>query len=68
MTPVTDGRPDQSTSQYLEGTNYGLAIPSDATINGIVVTIGRMTSGTSSPRIRDSVVSLIKSGYDYRQQ
>ena len=54
------------TTQYLEGTNYGFAIPSDATINGIVVTIGRYTSGSTSPRIRDVVVSLIEEWYDYR--
>ena len=31
---------------YLEGTNYGFAIPANATINGILVTIGRYESGT----------------------
>ena len=52
-----------ATSQYLEGTNYGFAIPSDATINGIVVTLGRYESSTGSGNdVRDSVVSLIKGG------
>jgi parallel beta-helix repeat protein len=50
------------TTNYLEGTNYGFAIPSNATINGIGVTIGRYSSGTSSPRIHDVSVNLIKGG------
>jgi hypothetical protein len=51
-----------ATSRYLEGTNYGFAIPADATINGIVVTIGRFESVTDKGRVRDNVVSLIKGG------
>ena len=51
------------TSHYLEGSNYGFAIPSNATINGIVVTIGRFESaiGTGND-VRDSIVSLMKAG------
>ena len=49
-------------SGYLEGTNYGFAIPVDAAINGIVVTIGRHESGTRIDYIdvRDSTVKLLK--------
>ncbi len=51
-------------SGYLEGTNYGFAIPADAVINGIVVTIGRHESGVRSDYIdvRDSTVRLLKAG------
>ena len=51
-------------SGYLEGNNYGFAIPVDATINGIVVTIGRHESGTRPDYIdvRDSTVKLLKAG------
>ena len=44
---------------YLEATNYGFSIPSDATINGIEVKIGRYASGID---IRDYVVRLVKGG------
>ena len=51
-----------ATSHYLEGTNYGFAIPSNATINGIQVTIGRYESGQAAGNdVRDSIVSLMKS-------
>lgn len=51
------------TSGYLEGVNYGFAIPSNATITGIVVTIGRHESGRSSSfDVRDSTVRLLKDG------
>ncbi len=50
-----------ATSHYLEGTNYGFAIPANATINGIVVTIQRYESGQGTGNdVRDSNVSLIK--------
>ncbi len=52
-----------ATSHYLEGTNYGFTLPANATINGIQVTVGRYESGLSSGNdVRDSVVSLMKSG------
>jgi len=51
-----------NTSDYLQGTGYGFAIPSGATINGITVIINRQSSGTISPLIRDSRVSLVKAG------
>ena len=37
-----------ATSHYLEGSNYGFAIPANAAINGIVVTIGRYESGQAT--------------------
>ena len=54
---------NNATSQYLQGTNYGFAIPANATINGIVVTIGRFENTTGSGNdVRDNVVRLIKGG------
>lgn len=50
------------TSNTLWAKNMGFAIPEDATIQGISVTIGRFTSGSSSPLIRDNTVSLTKDG------
>ncbi len=53
-------------THYLEGTQYGFSIPPAATINGITVTIGRYSTGTGGAPpiyvIRDSVVSLLKTG------
>ncbi len=51
-------------SATLQGTNFGFAIPSNASINGIVVTIGRYESGQRDGYfdVRDSVVKLIKGG------
>jgi len=49
-------------THYLKGTNYGFAIPSGATIDGITVTIRRQSSGALSPFIRDSEVKLVKGG------
>jgi hypothetical protein len=50
------------TTHYLQGTNYGFAIPSNATINGITVVINRQSSGVQSPFLRDNVISLVKAG------
>ena len=49
-------------TNYLQATNYGFSIPTGATINGITVVINRSSSGSSSPRVRDSIVSLVKNG------
>jgi len=47
----------------LLGSNYGFAIPSGAIINGIELSVRRMTSATNGGRItRDNVVSLVKGG------
>jgi len=54
---------NNATSNYLEGTNFGFAIPADATINGIEVTIGRFEDDREKRQdVRDNVVSLIKGG------
>jgi len=51
------------TSEYLQGTNYGFAIPGTAVINGIQVAINRSSSSNGGGNsIDDVTVSLIKSG------
>jgi stringent starvation protein B len=49
-------------SEYLQGTDFGFAIPTGATIEGIVVTIGRSSSGTGANPIQDHSVMLVKGG------
>ncbi len=51
-----------TTSHYLRGTNFGFTIPTNATITGIVVEIGRYTSGRTTPLTRDNIVRLVKAG------
>jgi hypothetical protein len=47
----------------LQGSNYGFAIPTGAIINGIEVSVRRMTSATNGGRVtKDNVVSLVKGG------
>ncbi len=53
---------NNTTSEYLQATNYGFLIPAAATINGIQVTIGRYGSTGLGSDVRDSVVSLVKGG------
>lgn len=53
---------DGSTSHYLQTTNYGFSIPSNAVINGITVTIGRYGTVGGGQDVRDNVVSLVKAG------
>jgi hypothetical protein len=48
------------TTHYLKATNFGFSIPSDATIQGISVSIERKGTGGGSNRTRDSVVKLVK--------
>jgi hypothetical protein len=48
-------------SHYLQATQYGFAIPADATINGITVVINRQ-SDHNNPSILDNVVRLVKAG------
>jgi hypothetical protein len=50
------------TSNYLQTTNYGFAIPSGAQINGIEVIINRFQNSTTGTSISDNVVQLIKGG------
>ncbi len=47
-------------SEYLKVTNFGFAIPSGATIDGITVTIER--SATQANRVNDSAVRIVKGG------
>jgi subtilisin-like proprotein convertase family protein len=49
-----------ATTNYLRGTGYGFAIPSNAIINGITLNIRKSSSGTTSPYLRDSEVKLVK--------
>ncbi|RTL55892.1 MAG: hypothetical protein EKK37_18075, partial [Sphingobacteriales bacterium] len=49
-------------THYLQGSNYGFSIPSNATINGITVVINRQSSGSTSPFMQDNIVSLVKGG------
>jgi hypothetical protein len=58
-TCVLNGSED---SQYLEGTNFGFAIPSTATIDGIEVTIVRYASHSISDSVTDEAVQIIKGG------
>jgi hypothetical protein len=58
---TTSGSND--TSEALHGTNYGFSIPANATIDGITVSINRMSSSNSSnDSVEDSSVRLIKGG------
>lgn len=51
------------TTNALNATNYGFAIPTDAVIDGIAVTIARASSAnTAGNSIDDSVVRLLKAG------
>lgn len=47
-------------SHYILATNFGFTIPTDATINGIQVSVER--HATSATAIKDYIVSLIKGG------
>ncbi|NWF77640.1 MAG: hypothetical protein HXY36_03495 [Chloroflexi bacterium] len=51
------------TSHYLKVTNFGFAIPSGATIKGILVEIDRYAStGSGGTRITDNSIKLVKGG------
>lgn len=51
-----------ATTNYLRATNYGFSIPTNATIQGITVSINKSSSGNTAPFLRDNVVSLVKAG------
>jgi hypothetical protein len=53
---------NNSTSNYLKGTNYGFSIPADATILGIQVDIAKKRPSGSGNTMYDNVVSLVKNG------
>jgi hypothetical protein len=48
-------------SNYLRGSQYGFALPPDASIVGIEVTVNRMASN-NNPAISDNAVRLVKGG------
>ena len=56
---VTNNISNNGNSGILSATNFGFSIPSNATINGVQVTIGRFASGSV---VRDNVVQLIIGG------
>jgi len=49
-------------SQYLRARDYGFAIPTDATIKGIQVTVGRRATQTGGNGTRDPELSLYRGG------
>lgn len=50
-------------SYYLKATNFGFAVSSGATINGITVSLERNANSNSALiNVKDSVVSLVKGG------
>ena len=52
-----------ATSQTLKATNFGFTIPSNATIDGVVATIGRYASANSGSNwVKDNNVQLIIAG------
>ncbi|MBN8580074.1 MAG: sortase [Anaerolineae bacterium] len=53
---------NNSTSEYLQATDFDFAIPAASTIAGIQVTIGRFGSTGGGQDIQDNVVQLIKGG------
>ncbi len=57
---ATQNLPSNATSNYLQSSNYGFAIPAGAIINGITVNISRQVATTSN--MFDNVVSLVKGG------
>lgn len=57
---TVDVKNADSDSSYLQATNFGFAIPTGATIDGIVVEIERSKSGSGT--IRDSDVMLVQAG------
>ena len=63
LAPFTTVSLGNSASDYLQATNYGFNIPTNATIKGIQVTINRQSnSNNSGQSIHDDVVQLIKGG------
>jgi MSHA biogenesis protein MshQ len=50
---------DNQTTNYLQCTGYGFAIPAGATINGITVNVERRTSGNP---VRDAAMRLVRAG------
>ena len=52
-----------TTTQYLQATNFGFAIPANANITGIQVSMNRFGSASAGTNnVQDNIVSLIKGG------
>ena len=50
-------------TNYIQGSNYGFAIPSGNVINGIEVIINRKTSANNGSRVTsDNIVKIVKNG------
>ncbi len=49
-----------SQTNYLKGTNFGFSIPSGSTIDGIIVEVERMKSGTGTS-VKDYNIKIVKS-------
>ena len=54
---------NNTTTQYLKVTNFGFSIPTDATIDGILVEVERRA--TSSDALKDLEVFIVKSDGNY---
>ncbi|WP_281321928.1 HYR domain-containing protein [Flavobacterium aestivum] len=57
---ATQNLASNATTHYLQGSNYGFAIPAGAVINGITVTINRQVATTTN--MTDTTVRLVKGG------
>ena len=54
------------TSQYLKGSGFGFAIPAGATIDGLTVTMGRVSAGLwNGDEIRDAAVRISTDGTNF---
>ena len=53
---------NNSTTHYLQATNFGFAIPTLATIDGITVVIGRYGTTDFGNDVRDNIVRLVQGG------
>jgi hypothetical protein len=58
---ATASLPESNSSHYLKASNFGFSIPSNATVNGIVVEVERSRSSTSSSIVTTSA-KLVKNG------
>lgn len=68
ITSSTDGGASASVTlngtretHYLKASNFGFNIPSDATVQGIVVTVKRTVTGGTTGNVNDSQIKIVKS-------
>lgn len=50
------------TSHYLKLTNLGFALPADAVVKGIIVSIERKPTNAAGQSVKDSTIKLVKGG------